>query len=740
MKVCGYEPFQQRIKSDHRGLFLDFNTSILFGNATATLAPLSLRDFTAKCPTNNSKYIIAKHSHLVEQGFFKHLAHLQSLPDGDHLLAERLDTNLREASEAASNKVKRFHKSWWSLAITKSRATVDILRRQLSGFKTNIDLREVLLELIKELSLDMKLPTSKNDCQEALNTSIATLRDMEKNSLALRHDELEAKATIAADSGNKDKQQILARIRTSEAKAAMYRKIKAVRGIYNHSSFTSIDVPTSWPPAFSDQTMLHSLPDPKKALEWRTVDLPDEIMYYLLTRNRLHFGQAHGTPLTTPQFTHHLDWAASTETAELILSGDFDTSELSDIQALLMKHCARTTNDILPMFITNEDFIFKFKCWKESTSTSPSGLHLGHYKALVLRNDADPATAEGKSIEKQRKALIAAHVSMINYAIKHSYSYARWKNVVNVMIEKEPGNSQVHRLRVIHIYEADYNFILQAKWRHLIQHAEKTQQLHPGQYGSRSGRDALIPAFLEEMKNEISYATRKSLINFDNDAASCYDRIIPALASLIGRKFGLHRNVVFVHATTLEETKYKLKTSLGVSDEFYENCEAFPIYGTGQGSGNSPAIWCIISSVLFSCHQDQAHGAYFCTPDQQMSVSLSMIGFVDDSTGQTNTFVDNDQSRPELLRAIMQLDAQLWSDLLWLSGGLLELSKCSFHHIHFDFTPDGTAMMRAGTFGAPLEIHDELTDTSVTITAKSVFTSHKTLGHHKAPGGKTQLR
>jgi hypothetical protein len=278
------------------------------------------------------------------------------------------------------------------------------------------------------------------------------------------------------------------------------------------------------------------------------------------------------------------------------------------------------------------------------------------------------------------------------------------------MIEKEPGNSKVHRLRVIHLYEADYNFFLQAKWRDLIRHAEKNNSLHTGQYGSRPGRDAHIPTFIEEMKNEICYATRKSLINFDNDAASCYDRIIPALASLIGRKFGLHKNVVFVYAKTLAETKYKLKTSLGVSDEFYENCQAFPIYGTGQGSGNSPAIWCIVSSVLFSCHQDKAHGAFFCTPDEKTSVSLSMIGFVDDSTGQVNSFRDTHQPTPEFLREIMKLDAQLWSDLLWLSGGLLELGKCSFHQVHFDFAPDGTPLMRAGTFGDPLQVHDESTD------------------------------
>jgi hypothetical protein len=516
----------------------------------------------------------------------------------------------------------------------------------------------------------------------------------------------------------------------------MYHKIKAICGKFNKSGFTSIEVPTSWPPAHSDPTLLQFLPDPKTATEWKTVDLPGEIVYYLLTQNRLHFGQAHGTPFTTPRFTQAIDWAASTETAELILQGDYDATELSNIQALFLHHCKSTHLDHLPLPITEAEFTAKFKTWKEGTTTSPSGLHLGHYKVLVLRHDGNLTADKGKAIESKRKDLIRAHVSMINYALQHAYSFSHWKNVVNVMIEKDHGNSKVHRLRVIHLYEADYNFLLQAKWQNLISNAETHHLLHPGQYGSLPGRDALIPAFIEEMKNKISYATCKSLINFDNDAASCYDRIIPALASLIGRKFGLHKNVVFVHATTLAETKYKLKTSLGVSEEFYENCQAFPIYGTGQGSGNSPAIWCIVSSILFSCHQDRTHGAYFCTPDQQMLVSLSMIGFVDDSTGQANSFLSDDQSQPELLRAIMQLVVQLWNDLLWLSGGLLELGKCSFHHLHFDFAPDGTASLRAGIFGKPLQVHDKLTNTSVKIPAKSAYTSHKTLGHHKAPAGK----
>jgi hypothetical protein len=39
----------------------------------------------------------------------------------------------------------------------------------------------------------------------------------------------------------------------------------------------------------------------------------------------------------------------------------------------------------------------------------------------------------------------------------------------------------------------------------LISAAEKGKTLYGGQYGSRPGCDALIPAFIKEMKNEICY-------------------------------------------------------------------------------------------------------------------------------------------------------------------------------------------------------------------------------------------
>eukprot|EP00957_Ditylum_brightwellii_P095395 7266294-Ditylum_brightwellii.AAC.1 len=264
-------------------------------------------------------------------------------------------------------------------------------------------------------------------------------------------------------------------------------------------------------------------------------------------------------------------------------------------------------------------------------TTSPSGQHLGHFKALFSMHQHDMSTDEGQQLERERAAIIDAYLSLTNYTLSRRYAYQRWKNVVNVMIKKIPGNHHIHKLRVIHIYEANYVIILSVLWRKLVASSEQHQTLYSGQFGGRQGKDAHLLTLIEELKYDIYYASRKDIIKFDNDAASCYNRIIPSLASLIARKKGMHKSMTFVHATSLQEARFKLKTVLGVSEAFYQYCQAFPIYSTGQESTNSPTIWLFISSTLFDIHEANAHGATFKTPDKETSVSLSMVGFVDNS-------------------------------------------------------------------------------------------------------------
>ena len=291
-------------------------------------------------------------------------------------------------------------------------------------------------------------------------------------------------------------------------------------------------------------------------------------------------------------------------TLELVLQGKYHPQEISDVSQLLLNHLQQTPQDTTTVcaFITEEEMISKLKNWKQSTTTNPEGLHLGHWHAMIAPHQYSNTDHPSCSVLDEVQAqLLHLRVLLTNYAIKWEYSYQQWKSIVNAMILKEPGNVQIHRLRVIHLYDTGYNLYLSVKWRALMHQVEDNKQLNTGTYGSQANRSAMTPPFIEEMMNEISRLSRKSLIKFDNDATSCYDRILPAMASIASRKFGAPRGMTMVMANTLEEARYKLKTQLGISEEFYQHSIAFPIFGTGQGSGNSPAIWCFISSILFDC-------------------------------------------------------------------------------------------------------------------------------------------
>jgi hypothetical protein len=68
----------------------------------------------------------------------------------------------------------------------------------------------------------------------------------------------------------------------------------------------------------------------------------------------------------------------------------------------------------------------------------------------------------------------------------------------------------------------------------------------------------------------------------------------------------------------------------------------------------------------------------FTSPARDTVLRFNMVGFVDGSTCITGG--NPDDTLQQLLEK-MRDDAQLWHDLLWCSGGKLELSKCGYHVI-----------------------------------------------------------
>jgi hypothetical protein len=161
----------------------------------------------------------------------------------------------------------------------------------------------------------------------------------------------------------------------------------------------------------------------------------------------------------------------------------------------------------IPSEVSEADICRGFRTWSESTSTSPSGRHLGHYKALV-----------------QEPTLLRCFSRFINVAIVRGIAIPRWRQATNVLIEKDPGQPRINRLRITHLFEADFNFFLKIQWGHrLVHRACKLNLLNPGQHGSVPRRTAMDPIMLTQLTTDLCRILKHTLACFDNDASSCYD-------------------------------------------------------------------------------------------------------------------------------------------------------------------------------------------------------------------------
>jgi hypothetical protein len=107
-------------------------------------------------------------------------------------------------------------------------------------------------------------------------------------------------------------------------------------------------------------------------------------------------------------------------------------------------------------FITIDNFKTTVKEWKEATSMSPSGQHFGHHKTALLD-----------------ERLTALHVAMIIMPIMDGFAPERWTHSVTPLIKKDEGKPFLTRLRVIHLFEADYNLFLKVIYgKRMVRNAE----------------------------------------------------------------------------------------------------------------------------------------------------------------------------------------------------------------------------------------------------------------------------
>ncbi|KAI2511551.1 hypothetical protein MHU86_2805 [Fragilaria crotonensis] len=105
--AMGYEEFNARLSSDHRGYFLDFDTDKLFGSPTPDLATPNRRMLKANNVRQVTAYIDRMYELLSVHNAFQR-GHKLTHPGNRHQFAERLDRDVLAASISAEASLPQF--------------------------------------------------------------------------------------------------------------------------------------------------------------------------------------------------------------------------------------------------------------------------------------------------------------------------------------------------------------------------------------------------------------------------------------------------------------------------------------------------------------------------------------------------------------------------------------------------------------------------------------------------------
>ena len=211
----------------HRAYFFDFNTDLLFGSKTQTLAPLSLRILKSNNAEQVAQYIKLKYQYLESRNAFNMATRL-TIPGNQHEFAECLDSDVLKVSllDAESN-TQQFREPAWSVALSHARRKLSILRKCLIIYRTGLDQSQIIQRDLDTSHIDMEIPSSKrqcyimmNDAQSQVNQLVATSFQQRDQKQVKRIQDLEQ----SLSSADKSHAALLRRLRKNEKVKRMYRK------------------------------------------------------------------------------------------------------------------------------------------------------------------------------------------------------------------------------------------------------------------------------------------------------------------------------------------------------------------------------------------------------------------------------------------------------------------------------------------------------------------------------------
>ena len=229
-------------------------------------------------------------------------------------------------------------------------------------------------------------------------------------------------------------------------------------------------------------------------------------------RNFHHLNQAQGTPLTIEPLLSLIGTDSYTSFSQELLNGKADLDHLM-LSPTITKYLANLKQNKEIISTTTNKFI-PLNQYKQGFK-NPSGRHLGHHHSLL----SPDGNQYNKNKEDFSDRIWNLHHSITSIALLNEKPLHRWLTSIVILLPKDPGRLQIHRLRIINTYESKYNLVLKYFWpKQGMKKVESNKWLGNNQTGRRKNFCAVETATIDQLIIKTHRLTKFPLCIHQDDA------------------------------------------------------------------------------------------------------------------------------------------------------------------------------------------------------------------------------
>lgn len=695
---------------DHRLFIVDIRTDSIVGVKPPRVIRAAARRLNTKIPRVMEKYVDLLEKELVNHRVPQRIRAAAQSSIHSAVVKERTDVIDEENGQYMRSCEKRCRRIKSGRIPFSDKSAVWIRRRQvyhslLQFHRGKIRNRANLKRAARRCGINRALHLSVKSIKKRLKECEKQCEYFTRHGHRYRRKFLEKRLSVARIKKNEKAEKDILAIIEREKQRAFWRRMNYVMKASKGKSARVVQVQD----------------EDGGITEFSTQDEVESAIWQEIHGKRFYLAEQ--APVCQGRLRGEFGYMANTPAARAVLDGSYRPDEDDHKGTIDLFEEIGHLRSIIPEDSVNT--LVKHPLWKkkwkkkrESTSSSESGRHFGHYIA----------GAESDLISY-------CHAFLAWLALKKGYSPSRWERALSCMLEKVAGCSLVEKMRAILLMEADFNFMNKMIVGDRMLWNVRNHGFMAEEIFSEQGRTAEDGSLAKVLFYDIVRQYRLNAAIASIDAANCYDSVAHAIASLVFQACGVPVNAVKSMLGAIQDMKYFLRTAYGDSKNCANSMIEVKYQGLCQGNGLAPAGWAVISITMLNAHKKRGHSATFRCPVTKAIKKLCAILFVDDC--DLLHLAMKELEHVSTTHERMQESILNWGHLLIGSGGSYKPPKCFYHLISFGWKSNGDWYYEANHEIEEYNVVVPMPDGTVAeIDHLPVDTNKKTLGVWTCPTGK----